>query len=377
MWIELFPDPDHPMVCSGCRQVVTRVHETTQRWVRDLPILDAQTHLLVHRRRVRCPRCGPRLEALSWLGRYQRVTVRLAENVARLCRVLPIKHVAAFFDLNWKTVKRIDKLHLEETLGPPDLSEVEVIAMDEFAIHRGHRYATVVVEPRRKAVLWVGRGRSREEIRPFFEGLGEDGRKRLRAVVMDMNAAYEQEVRAQCPNAEIVYDLFHVLAKYGREVIDRVRVDEANRLRADQEARRVIKGSRWLLLRNRESLRREEDRVRLSELLSANRRLAVVYVMKEDLKHLWDYCHVGYARRFWKEWYRRAIRSRIEPLKRFARRLKEYLPGILSHCRWPLHTSLLEGINNRIKVLKRMAYGFRDDAYFFLKIRQAFPGNGR
>ncbi len=377
VWIELFPDPDHPMVCSGCRQVVARVHETTQRWVRDLPILDAQTHLLVHRRRVRCPRCGPRLEALSWLGRYQRVTVRLAENVARLCRVLPIKHVAAFFDLNWKTVKRIDKLHLEETLGPPDLSEVEVIAMDEFAIHRGHRYATVVVEPRRKAVLWVGRGRSREEIRPFFEGLGEDGRQRLRAVVMDMNAAYEQEVRAQCPNAEIVYDLFHVLAKYGREVIDRVRVDEANRLRADQEARRVIKGSRWLLLRNRESLRREEDRVRLSELLSANRRLAVVYVMKEDLKHLWDYCHVGYARRFWKEWYRRAIRSRIEPLKRFARRLKEYLPGILSHCRWPLHTSLLEGINNRIKVLKRMAYGFRDDAYFFLKIRQAFPGNGR
>ena len=262
-------------------------------------------------------------------------------------------------------------------IGPPGLSNIEVIVMDEFAIQKGHRYATVIVEPTRKEVLWVGRGRSREDIRPFFELLGEDGRKRLRAVAMDMNGAYEEEVRAQCPKAEIVYDLFHVLAKYGREVIDRVRVDEANRLRADQEARRVIKGSRWLLLRNRESLRREEDRVRLSELLSANRRLAVVYVMKEDLKHLWDYCHVGYARRFWKEWYRRAIRSRIEPLKRFARRLKEYLPGILSHCRWPLHTSLLEGINNRIKVLKRMAYGFRDDAYFFLKIHQAFPGNGR
>ena len=100
-----------------------------------------------------------------------------------------------------------------------------------------------------------------------------------------------------------------------------------------------------------------------------------VYVLKDDLKELWDYRHTGYATRFWEQWHARAIRSRIEPLKRFAR--KGYLPGILSHCRFPLHTSVLEGINNKIKVIKRMAYGFRDDAYFFLKIRQAFPGVGR
>jgi transposase len=97
-------------------------------------------------------------------------------------------------------------------------------------------------------------------------------------------------------------------------------------------------------------------------------------VLKDDLKHLWDYRSVAWARRFWQGWYRRAMRSRIEPLRRFAGRLRGYLPGILAHCRWPLHTSLLEGINNKIKVMKRMAYGFRDDAYFFLKIRAAFPG---
>jgi transposase len=364
------------MVCSGCGQVVEQVHETTQRWVRDLPILDAHTHVLVHRRRVLCPRCGPKLEALSWLGRYQRVTVRLAESVARLCAVLPIKHVAAFFSLDRKTVKRIDKRHLEATLGPPDLTKVEVFIMDEFAIQKGHRYATVIVEPNRKEVLWVGRGRSREAIRPFFELLGEAGRNRIRAVAMDMNGAYEEEVRAQCPNAEIVYDLFHVVAKYGREVIDRVRVDEANRLREDPKARTIVKGARWLLLRNADNITREEDRVRLSDLLKANKALAKVYVLKDDLKHLWDYAHRGYARRFWQHWYRRAMYSRIEPLKKFAKKLKAYLPGILAHCRWSLHTSLLEGINNKIKVIKRMAYGFRDDDYFFLKIRQAFPGNG-
>ena len=191
-----------------------------------------------------------------------------------------------------------------------------------------------------------------------------------------MNGAYEEEVRSQCPKAEIVYDLFHVAAKYGREVVDRVRVDEANRLRQDKKARQVVKSSRWLLLRNAENIKKEEDRVRLGELLAANKALATVYVLKDDLKQLWDYWHAGYARKFWQSWYSRAIRSRIEPLKKFARNLKAYLPGILAHCRWRLHTSLLEGINNKIKVIKRMAYGYRDDEYFFLKIRQAFPGVG-
>lgn len=376
VWIELLPQPDHPMICSSCHQVVGQVHETIERWVRDLPILGAQTHLLVHRRRVLCPRCGPKLQELSWLERYDRVTVRLAQSVARLCAVLPVKHVAQFFELNRKTVKNIDKQHLMETLGPPDLSGLEAIAMDEFAIQKGHRYATSVVNPYTKQVLWVGRGRDREGIRPFFELLGAQGCAKLRAVVMDMNGSYIEEVKAQCPRAEIVYDLFHVVAKYGRDVIGRVRVDEANRLRHDKKARKVIKSSKWLLLRNRENIQQEQDRVRLDELLKANRALMTVYVLKDDLKELWKYRRAKAALRFWKSWYSRAIRSRIEPLKKFARRLKLYLPGILAHCRWPLHTSLLEGINNKIKVIKRMAYGFRDDEYFFLKIRAAFPGNG-
>ena len=374
VWIELILATDGPGVCSGCGQEVAAVHEYTERWVRELPILDAETRLCVQQRRLACPRCGPKVEKIPFLDRYARYTRRLAASVARMCQGTTIKKTAEFYGLSRWAVRRIDKQYLTETLGPADLSEVEVIAMDEFAIQKGHRYATVVVEPNRKEVLWVGRGRSREEVRPFFELLGEAGRKRLKAVAMDMNAAYEQEVRAQCPNAEIVYDLFHVVAKYGREVIDRVRVDEANRLRHDKKARRVVKGSRWLLLRNSQSITKEQDRIRLAELLAANKKLATVYVLKDDLKHVWDYWHIGYARRFWEQWYRRAIYSRIEPLKKFARKLKEYLPGILAHCHWRLHTSLLEGINNTIKVIKRMAYGYRDDEYFFLKIRQAFPG---
>jgi transposase len=245
--------------------------------------------------------------------------------VARLCAVLPIKQVAAFFGLSWSTVKAIDKRYLEAALGPVELRGVQVIAMDEFAIQKGHRYAPVIIDPSVKQVLWVGRGRSRDAIRPFFERLGQEGRTALKAVAMDMNAAYEEEVRHQCPKAEIVYDLFHVVAKYGREVIDRVRVDEANRL-------------------------------------------------KGDLKEPWRLRDRNQARTAWENWVSRAIESGIAPLIAFANKLQKYLDGILSHCRWPLHTSLLEGFNNKIKLIKRMAYGFRDDHYFFLKIRAAFQG---
>lgn len=371
--ITLTPVTGIPRRCSGCNCMVDRIHDVTDRWVRDVSILDAETWLWLGRVRVACPNCGPKVEALDWLSPYSRLTRRMAENVVRLCQVLPIKHVAEYLGLTWDTVKATDKAYLTEKLGPVDLSQVEQIVMDEFAIQKGHRYATVIVEPSSKRVLWVGRGRTRADVRPFFEQMGVDGRQRLKAVAMDMNGAYEEEVRYQCPLAEIVFDLFHVVAKYGREVIDRVRVDEANRLSDDKPARKVVKGSRWLLLRNRENVK-PQDRVKLDELLRANRKLATVYLLKDDLKHLWDYVYEGAARRFWEQWYHRAIRSRIEPLKQFARRLKAYLPGILAHCRWPLHTSLLEGINNKIKVIKRMAYGYRDDEYFFLKIRAAFPG---
>lgn len=375
--LELLPIRDHPHVCSGCGKACRSIHESSERWIDDLPVFDTPTRLLVHRLRVACPDCGPKLEQLNWLEPYARVTVRLAQNVARLCQVVSLRHAADFFGLDWKTVKRIDKAYLTRTLGPVDLSDVTFLAMDEFAIQKGHRYATVVIDPLCKRVLWVGRGRSREEVRPFFDLLGEERCARIKAVAMDMNAAYDLEVQAHCPNAQVVYDLFHVVAKYGREVIDRVRSDEAARVQNDKPRRKVIKGSRWLLLKNAQNIKREEERIRLAELLKANRKLATVYVLKDDLKQLWTYGHVGFARRFWNQWYSRAIRSRIEPLKTFARKLKAYLHGILSHCRYPLNTSVLEGINNKIKVIKRMAYGFRDDAYFFLKIRAAFPGVGR
>ena len=372
--VELRPKTGRLPRCGGCGKKAYRVHDWAVRFAQDLPIWGSRTRLIVHSRRVLCLQCGCRTEQIDWLDRYSRVTQRLAESVVRLCEVLPIQHVAQHYGMSWNTVKRIHKTHLQQELEPADFAGITLIGMDEFAIQKGHRYATVIVDMETKRVLWVGRGRSREDIRPFFDLLGEEGCKQLKAVAMDMNGAYEEEVRSHCPDVDIIYDLYHVKAKYNRDVVERVRIDELGRVRGGRPDRKVTQNQRWLLLRSKANLTSKEDRVSLRELLSANKRIYTVYLLKEDLNHLWSYRSRAAANKFWNQWYRRAIYSKIEPLKKFARNLKTYMPGILAHCDYPIGTSLIEGINNKIKVIKRMAYGFRDDDYFFLRIRHAFPG---
>jgi transposase len=370
--------------CSRCGEPVDEIHDLTERRIRDLPIGDRDTYLIVPVARLRCPRCGPTTEAIPWVDRYQRMTKRLVEKIAKLASIAAIKHVAEWFGLSWDTVKQIDQRALERRLGPVDFQGVRRIAIDEFALHRGQTYATLVVDVDTRRVLWVGRGRAREHLRPFFTALGPAGCQALEAVVMDLAPAYVQEVRAQCPHAAIVADLFHVVARYGAEVLDRVRVDEMNRvgraIRQGQpgasrriQARRPFWRARWLLLSNQAHLA-PPDQVRLQDLLEANQALFVVYVLKEDLKALWHIRDCDAARMAWAGWYERAMASGIAPLVHFAQRLAKSVEYVVNHARFPMHTSLVEGINNKIKVLKRVAYGYRDDAYFFLKIRAAFPG---
>ena len=373
--IDLVPAPDAMRCCDGCGQAVSAIHDQTVRRIRDLPVFQDRVELRVPRLRLACRSCGPRLQRLEWLDPHCRVTRRLAGSVARLCTVTSVLHAARWHGIDWKTAKAIDFRALERTLGPIDLDGVRRIAMDEFAIQKGHRYATVLVDVERKRVLWVGRGRSRAEVRPFFELLGPERCAQVQAVAMDMNTAYDLEVRQHCPNARVVYDLFHVIAKYGREVIGRVRVDAANQLRHDKPARRVVKRAHWLLLRNPSNLK-DTEQVRLAEVLEANQSLMTVYVMKEQLKALWNAPTAWAWRSAWTQWLRHARESEIPALVHFAKCLRPYWRGILSRVRWPMHTGLVEGINNKIKVIKRIAYGYRDDAYFFLKIRAAFPGVG-
>jgi transposase len=313
------------------------------------------------------------VQKVAWLQPHSRLTRRLAEAVGRLTAQMATLHVARLFGLHWSTVRACERQALGERLSSlPPVRPTRLI-MDEFALFKGHRYATVVLDADSGRVLWVGVGRGRREVRPFFQQLGPQGCSRIQAVAMDMNTAFDLEVKAHCPNARVVYDLFHVIAKYGREVISRVRVDAANQLRHDRPARRVVKQAHWLLLRNPANLRQPEQ-VRLDEVLQANQSLLAVYLMKAQLHGLWNAPDPWEWRRRWRAWHSMAADSGIAALIRFANALRRYWRGILARVRWPMHTGKLEGINNRIKVIKRMAFGYRDTEFFFMKIRAAFPG---
>lgn len=373
--IHLTPHHAQTPSCSGCLNPCPLIHDQVQRSIRDLPILGHPVVLITHFRRLRCPNCGTRAESVSWLDRYSRLTSRLCDAVIRACKSMATLHVAQVFGLHWETVRVLERRALEQKLEALPEADPRRLVMDEFALFKGHRYASVILDADTRRVLWVGEGRSRLAIRSFFEELGPQRCARIEAVAMDMNTAFDLEVKYHCRNARVVYDLFHVIAKFGREVIDRVRVDEANRLRHDKPQRKVIKQARWLLLRNPENMKNHEQQVHLQDLLAANQSLMTVYVMKAELKALWSIGSAWEWRKAWKQWMAHAKQSGIPSLILFAKRLSSYWRGILSRVRWPMHTGQLEGINNKIKVIKRMAYGYRDSAFFFLKIKCAFPGN--
>lgn len=370
LWVLLIPVGN--ATCGSCGRSCRSIHDSAVRTVRDLCCFEYRTFLKVQLRRVNCCFCGIKTEHVNWLRPYARITERLRRYVEGLCRLLPISHIANHLKLHWSTIKEIDKSRLIRDVPAPDYSNVKQLVMDEFALHKGHRYATVIADAHTRQVLWVGAGRSRECIKPFFEELGTHC-SNIEAVAMDMNTAFDLEVKEHCPQAEVVYDLFHVIAKYGREVIDRVRVDRANELKHDKQARRSVKRGRWLLLKNKENLK-EEQEVKLRELLEANEPLSMVYLMKQALKDIWFCSSVKEAFRNWRSWIRQVKESGIQPLIQFTRKLRPYARGILASAIYPLNTSVLEGMNNKIKVIKRVAYGYRDIAYFFLKIRDAFPG---
>ncbi|WP_338164865.1 ISL3 family transposase [Vibrio sp. 10N] len=366
--------PDSTAHCQ-CGRSSDSIHDYQWRVLKETMMFDIPVELLVQTRRINCPDCGVKTEAIPWVAPYARITNRLKGYIEKLLPLLPIKHISELTGVHWHTIKEIDKQRLKRVVPTVPWSDLRQLVMDEFAIFKGHRYATVIADAQTHQVLWIGIGRSRKDIRPFFEELG-DNAVNIEVVAMDMNTAFDLEVQAHCPNARIVYDMFHVVAKFGREVMDRVRVDQANQLKTDKKARRWIKRSRWVLLKNRENLNVKQQSY-LDEILSINRDLMITHLLGAQLKELWYCDSEEHAKGLWEVWWQQVNESGIQPLINFARKLKPYLHGIVASASYHLNTCTLEGINNKIKLIKRMGYGYRDTDYFFLKIKAAFPGKPR
>ena len=368
--IQVKPDKRFQPICHECGKPAAGVHSWTQRKIRDLSMAATQLWVTCHYRKVFCAHChGIHIEALDLFHPYLRVTLRLAHFVYQLCRMMTVSEVAQHLDLDWKTVKNIDKFYLERDFGQPDLKGLRILAVDEISIRKGHSYLTVVLDYLSGRVLYIGKKRKAKTLKRFFNKLSISQRKKIEAVAMDMWDPFIKAVTDKLPQAKIVFDLFHVVANFSR-VIDKVRNSEYRK--ASKEDKAVFKGAKYLLLKNRGNIRRQSHRQQLKELLALNQVISTVMILKEKLKHIWTYRSRTWAGKALDQWCELAKSLKNRSVNTFVRTLQRYQYGIINHCDYPIHTGKLEGVNNKIKVIKRKAYGFHDLRYFTLKIYQAF-----
>jgi transposase len=353
--------------CPECGSAAVNAQGHKERLLKSLPIGGKSTFVLVKVARVVCAHCEiTRQVKVPFADPWRTYTHAFERYALDLSRFGTIQDVADHLGVSWDIVKDIQKRHLVKKYSKPKLKGLKEIAIDELSIGKGHKYFTLVLNLRSGAVVFVGDGKGAEALTPFWKRLRGSGAK-VRAVASDMSKAYIKAVRDNLPKAIHVFDHFHVIKLYNEKLSAFRR--ELYRELTDAHARQLLKGTLWLLLKNPENLDEDKNEIeRLAEALDLNTPLTLAYYMKEDLRQLWQQESKAAARRFLNDWLRRADASDITMLTRFAATLREHKDGILAYYDCRISTGPLEGVNNKIRTLQRQAYGFRDPAFFKLKI---------
>jgi transposase len=359
--------PRERLRCAQCGSDDVWAQGDVPRTFRSLPIGNKPTFLEFAVPRVRCFDCDQVRQVKIGFADPRRHYTRAFERYAlELSRHMTIKDVAQHLDIGWDTIKDIQQRHLQQRYGKPKLKNLKEIAIDEVAVGKGHRYLTLVLNLRSGVVVYVGEGKGVEALAAFWPRLRRS-RARIQAVATDMGRPYIRAVRDHLPRATHVFDHFHVI-KLFNDKLSAFR-SELYRELTDAGERRLLKGTRWLLLKNPENLDSQlNEHQRLQEALDLNTPLTVAYYLKEDLRQIWQQPDKATARRVLRDWIRRARASGIRMVVAFAATLTEHQRGILAYYDYPISTGPLEGTNNKIQLMKRQAYGFRDQEFFKLKI---------
>jgi transposase len=306
-------------------------------------------------------------EKLGWLADYPFYTKRFAFYVGRRCRDSSIRDVAKELHLDWKTVKSLEKQYMGEQVRRAGTPGPKVLGIDEVSLRRGHTYRIVVSDLGRLRPIWFGgKDRSEASLDLFFEWLGPKKSQGIRLVVMDMWKAFRNSTRRHAPQGAILFDKFHVI-RHLNEALDKVRKREYARV--SEKDRRFIKGQKYTLLSRNENLTME-GRVALKTLLKANKRLNIAYLLKESFSQLWEYKREGWARKFFDNWRASLKWQRLKPYEEFAEMIESHWDGIAAFILSEDKVSLgfVEGLNNKVRVIQRRAYGLRDEEYLRLKV---------
>jgi len=343
------------------------------RWLRrrvwDLPLFGHRVALDVEYLEIAIGARDRRVEQLEFVGAGSLYTKRFEALISALCRHLPMSAVARWSGLAWVTVKEMDRRHLQATLpalNPRDLTGLRYLGVDEVARAKGQDYVTVVYDLESGGLLWVGDGKCADSLSVFLAELSQETAAGIEAVAMDMGEAYQSSVKAQLPNATIVFDRFHVMQLYSK-VIKTVRRSEFKK--ADVDGKEVIKGTMYLLLGNKQNLD-QSGLQRLDDLLAANQPLSMVYTLKEQLQALWSAPNEKAMQQALAQWCSMARATTIKPLHHFANSLERHADGICAYARFRLTTARIEAGNVAIGMIRKRARGMLDREFFKLKIRQ-------
>ena len=352
--------------CSQCGSDDVHSRGATVRRLRCVPIGRKPVFVECAVPRLYCWSChAMRQPDLEFADPKKRHTRAFARYVLDLSRSMTLKDVARHLGVSWDTVKEIQRRHLETRYAKPKLKGIRRIAIDEISVGKGHRYVTVALDLDSGAVVFVGEGKGADALDPFWKRL-RAARATIDAVATDMSAAYTLAVRENLPGATHVFDRFHVVKLFNEQLSElrRELYHEATKL-----DKPVLKGTRWLLLKNPDNLdESRNERARLEEALKLNASLAAAYYLKEDLRQLWEQPTRVAADCFLDRWRARAEATGIRRMQKLAKTMQAHRRGLLD---WYIHrisTGPLEGTNTKIRALQRQSYGFRDRTFFRLKI---------
>src|SRR5271168_582152 len=359
--IPVRPRKGSAAVCSGCHQPAPGYDRLPERRFEFIPFWGFLVFLLYQMRRVDCPRCqAVVVEEVPWGDGKRTLTRAYMLFLARWARRLSWKETAEAFRTSWDKV--FDAVEHVVTFGLEHrvLGRIDAIGVDEIQYAKGHKYLTLVyqIDLDVTRLLWVGRERTIESFQGFFKVIGDELASKIVFVCSDMWEPYLKVIREKCSEALHILDRFHIVAKMNK-ALDEVRVGESRRMASDGLAP-LLKKSRWLLLKREENLQ-VEQRFRLRDLLRYNLKTVRAYLLKEAFQQLWDYNSPAWAAKFLDEWCRQTIRSRIEPMKKIARSLRQHRELILNYFRAHklLSSGVVEGLKNKAKVTMRKSYGFR------------------
>lgn len=358
--VSLRPDARCRPRCSGCQETGPGYDHLQVRRFQFVPLWGLAVFFVYAPRRVACPACGVKVEAMPWATGKHTVTTAFAWFLATWAKRMSWLEVARVFDVSWEKVFQSVNLAVEWGLAHRVLRGIRAIGIDEVLWRHGPRYLTVVyqLDQGRRSLLWVGKDRTEKTICDFFEWFKPQRARLLQFVCSDMWQPYLDAIAGYAEHAVNVLDRFHVMHQFSKAV-DEVRAGEARAL-GKQTKGGVLKHTRWCLLKRPENLT-EKQEARLADLLKLNLKTVRAYLLKEDFQNLWEYVSPHWAGVFLDRWCKRAMRSRLDPMKRVAKTIRNHRALILNWfvAKKEMSSAAVEGLNNKLKVITRRAYGFR------------------